>query len=226
MRDAAVIAVLLLLLASSHMLLSSPRIRPRLVARLGERRFLAAYSVVALLFFVPLFHHYFTHRHVGPQLWAVPDSDAAVVPLEFGNAIGLVMLVAGLWNQRLAPFAGKPREEPTGVHRITRHPVFMGTSVMALTHAIPNGYASDVAFFGGIAVFSLVNCRYQDLRKLAAGDPAFRRFHAATSFVPFARRGALRGLREMPPLAVIVGIVVAVAVRCLHPSTGGCGLFG
>ena len=226
MKDAAVIVALVLLLASSHMLLSSPPIRARLVARLGERRFLAAYSVVALVFFVPLFHHYFTHRHLGPQLWAVPDSGTVEVLLVFANATGLVMLVAGLWNQRLAPFKGKPREEPTGVYRITRHPVFMGTSVMALVHAIPNGYGSDVAFFGGIAVFSLVSCRYQDLRKLAAGDPAFRRFYAATSFLPFAGRGAMRGLRELPPLAVMVGIAVAAAVRCLHPSTGGCGVFG
>ena len=55
MKDAAVIAALVLLLASSHMLLSSRKIRPRLVARLGEKGFLAAYSVVALVFFVPLF---------------------------------------------------------------------------------------------------------------------------------------------------------------------------
>ena len=74
MKDTAVIVVLLLLLASSHMLLSSRTIRARLVARFGEKRFLAAYSVVALLFFVPLFYHYFTHRHLGPQLCAVPAS--------------------------------------------------------------------------------------------------------------------------------------------------------
>ena len=139
MKDTVVIAVLLLLFASSHLLLSSRSIRVRLVARLGERRFLAAYSVVALVFFVPLFYHYFTHRHLGPQLWAVPDSDAVVVLLSLANATGLVMPVAGLLNQGPAPFAGKSLEDPAGVHRITRHPVFMGTSVMALTHAIPNG---------------------------------------------------------------------------------------
>ena len=77
------------------MLLSSRSIRARLVARLGEKRFLAAYSIVALMFFVPLFYHYFTHRHLGPQLWAVPDADAVVAFLELANAIGLVMLVAG-----------------------------------------------------------------------------------------------------------------------------------
>ena len=75
----------------------------------------------------------------------------------------------------------------------------MGVSVMALAHAVPNGHASDVAFFGGIAVFSLVSCRLQDLRKLAAGDPAYQRFHAATSFLPFTGRGAVRGLLELPP---------------------------
>ena len=226
MKDTAVIVVLLLLLASSHMLLSSRTIRARMVARFGEKRFLAAYSVVALLFFVPLFYHYFTHRHLGPQLWAVPASGTVEWLLGLANAIGLVMLAAGLLNPGPASLAGKPCEEPTGVHRITRHPVFMGVSAMALAHAIPNGHASDVAFFGGIAVFSLVGCRHQDLRKLAAGDPAYERFHAATSFLPFTGRGAMRGLMELPPLAVIVGIVVALVARCLHPSIGGCGVFG
>ena len=226
MKDTAVIVVLLLLLASSHMLLSSRTIRARLVARFGRKRFLAAYSAVALMFFVPLFYHYFTHRHLGPQLWAVPASDTVEWLLGLANAIGLVMLTAGLLNPGPASITGKPREEPTGVHRITRHPVFMGVSVMAVAHAIPNGHATDVAFFGGIAVFALVSCRHQDLRKLAAGDPAYKRFHAATSFLPFTSRGAMRGLMELPPLAVIVGIVVALVARCLHPSIGGCGVFG
>ena len=226
MKETAVVIVLMLLFASSHMLLASRTFRPRLVARLGERRFRAAYALVALAFFVPLCWYYLTHRHVGPVLWDVPDSDVVEVLLHLVNAMGLVMLVAGLTNPGPASLTGKPRDEPTGVNRITRHPVFMGTSAMALAHAVPNGHASDVAFFGGIAVFALVSCRHQDLRKLAGGDPAFKRFHAATSFLPFAGRGAMRGLRELPPLAVVVGVVLAAGARCLHPSTGGCGLFG
>ena len=224
MKDTAIIAVLVLGLASSHMLLSSRRVRPRLAARLGERAFLAAYSLIALVFFVPLFHHYFTHRHLGPRLWAVPDSGAVTAVLALANAVGVVMLVSGLFKQGPAPFARKPLEAPTGVHRITRHPVFMGVTLMALTHAVANGHASDVAFFGGLAVFSLVSCRYQDRRKLAGGDPGFRRFHAATTFLPFAGRGAMRGLAELSPRAVGVGLAIAVVARCLHPSVGGCGL--
>ena len=86
------------------------------------------------------------------------------------------------------------------MYRITRHPVFMGVPVMALAHTIANGHASDVAFFDSFGLFSLVGCWHQNLRKLAAGDSAGKRLHAATSFLPFAGRGAIRSLRELPPL--------------------------
>ena len=162
MKDTAVIVVLVLLLASSHVLLSSRTVRARLVAQLGEKPFLAAYSVVALVFFVPLVLFYRTHRHLGPQLWSVPATDTVQALLILANATGVVMLVAGVMDPGPGSFFGKPREEPIGIHRITRHPVFMGMSVMAVVHAIANGHASDVAFFGGLAVFSLAGCGHQD----------------------------------------------------------------
>ena len=155
----------------------------------------------------------------------LPDSGPVGLALVLANAVGVVMLLAGILDPGPASFMGKPREEPTGVYRITRHPVFMGVTVMALAHTIANGHASDVAFFSGLAAFSLAGCWRQDLRKLAAGDPAYERFHAATAFLPFTRRGAMRGLRELSPLAVITGIALALAARCLHPSAGGCGVF-
>ena len=37
---------------------------------------------------------------------------------------------------------------------------------------------------------------------------------------------AMRGLMELPPPAVVIGIALAVAAHCLHPSTGNCGVFG
>ena len=222
MKDTAIIGALVLLLASSHMLLSSRAIRARLVARLGAKPFLAAYSVVALTFTVPLFYYYFTHRHLGPQLWAVPDSGLVELALVLANVTGLVMLIVGLLDPGPAAFMGKPREEPTGVYRITRHPTFAGVTLMALAHTIANGYPSDVAFFGGIGLFSLVGCWHQDRRKLASDDPTFKRFHDATAFVPFTRRGTLRGLRELSPLAAVIGIGIALVARCLHP--GACGV--
>ena len=76
----------------------------------------SGYSVVALLFFVPLFYHYFTHRHLGPQLWAVPASGTVEWLLGLANAIGLVLLVAG---PLLKPVPGSvtrtPREPRTAL---------------------------------------------------------------------------------------------------------------
>lgn len=221
MKDTAIVVVLLLLFASSHMLLSGRTIRARLVARLGDERFRAAYSVTALVFFAPLVYYYLTHRHAGPLLWSVPDSGAVEFLLVLANVVGFVLLVAGVMPPRPGSAADTPRDEPDGAHRITRHPVFMGLGIWALAHVIANGHASDVAFFGGLVVFVLVGSRHQDRRKLAAGDPRFERFHAATSFLPFTGKGALRGLMELPPMAVIVGIVVALIARYLHPSIGG-----
>ena len=221
MRDTAVILVLLLLFAASHMLLSSRAIRARLVARLGDLRFQIVYSIVALVFFLPLLYYYFTHLHAGPRLWSVPDSAAVEFVLVFANVIGFVLAVAGVMTPSPASLTGTPSDQPTGVHKITRHAVFMGMGIWALAHLVANGYASDVAFFGGIVVFVLVGSWHQDRRKLAAGDPRFERFHAATSFIPFTGRDAMRGLMELPPLAAIIGVVIALVARYLHPSIGG-----
>lgn len=221
MKDTAVIVVLLLLFASSHMLLSSRTIRARLVARFGDKRFQAAYSIVALAFFVPLVYYYFTHRHAGPLLWSVPDSGAVEFLLVLANLMGFVLLVAGIMTPSPASVTGTPRDEPSGVQKITRHAVFMGMGIWALAHTISNGYASDIAFFGGIVAFVLIGSWHQDRRKLAGGDARFERFHAATAFIPFTGREALRGLMELPPVAVVIAVIAALVVRYLHPAIGG-----
>ena len=220
MKDTAVIIVLLLLFAASHMLLSSRAIRASLVARLGDRTFLVVYSTVALVLFAPLVYYYLTHLHSGPLLWSVPATGAVEFVLVLANVVGFVLAVAGVMTPSPASVGGTPVDEPRGAHRITRHAVFMGMGIWALAHLVANGFASDVAFFGGIVLFVLVGSWHQDRRKLAGGDPRFERFHAATAFIPFTRRGALRGLMELPPLAVIIGIAVALVARYLHPSIG------
>ena len=184
-------------------------------------RFQVVYSVVALGFFIPLLYYYFTHLHAGPLLWSVADSGAVEFVLVLANVIGFVLAVAGVMTPSPASITGTASDQPTGVHRITRHAVFMGMGIWALAHAIANGYASDVAFFGGLVVFVLVGSWHQDRRKIAAGDPRFERFHAATAFIPFTGREGLRGLMELPPLAAIIGVAIALVARYLHPPIGG-----
>lgn len=220
MKDAVIVLVLLLLFASSHMVLSSQAVRAGLIARLGEKKFTIMYSCVAFASFGPLVYYYFTHRHAGPLLWSAPDSVVVESLLALVNVLGFVLTVAGIMTPSPAAVGGAPRDTPSGVHLITRHALFMGLGLIALAHTVSNGYASDVAFFGGLVAFVVVGSWHQDRRKLAAGDPRFQRFHAATAFIPFTSRTALRGLMELPPLAAIIGVVAALVVRYLHPSIG------
>jgi len=107
-----------------------------------------------------------------------------------------------------------------GVVRITRHALFMGIAVWAVGHVIVNGWLSDVLFFGGFAVFSVVGAAHQDARKRVTDHERLRAFFAETSMLPFA---AIVGGRtefvaaEIPVLGVAVGAAAAVGLYLAHP---------
>lgn len=218
MDVALTIAGLWLLFGVSHMLLSSARLRPRLVATLSERGFQGVYSLVALAIFVPLVWTYFGHKHAGPHLFylgGVTGMRGLVYAL---MGVAFALLVAG--TLRPSPASVAPgRPEPAGVLRVTRHPVLMGMGLFGLAHLLAASVnASELAFFAGFPLFTLIGARHQDARKLASGGEAFRRFHAETVFLPFSAPDQLpRALRE-DARAIAIGIAVAVLVRWFHPQ--------
>jgi len=128
----------------------------------------------------------------------------------------LVLVAASLL--RPSPAAVAPgKTDVAGVYRVTRHPLVLGLALLFALHLVPNASAADVAFFGGFVAFALAGAWHQDARKLVSGPPGFAAFHAGTSFLPFARRGALRGLRELPLAAWVLGLALAAFARWWHP---------
>ena len=206
--------------AGSHMGLSSPPVRSRLVAKLGETPFLGLHSLVAFAFFVPLVWVYFANKHAGPLLWGRPGSPLVVWLVQLGMAVAFVLVASSL-AQPNPSLVGSKGGEARGVFRIARHPLFMGIALFGALHLVVNGAASDVVFFGGMLVFSLVGSRHQDQRKLAANVPGYREFVAATPFLPFTGRETLRGLRELPPLGVAIGVGLTVVLRVFHATLFG-----
>jgi uncharacterized membrane protein len=219
MSPAARIVLLWTAFAVSHIVLSSAPVRARLIAWLGERAFLGLYSLIALAIFVPLVWIYFTHKHAGTALWNVRVGDALYWLIYVGMGVAFVLLVSSFVQP--APSSMAPsRPEPRGAHFLTRHPLLMALLLFGLLHLIPNGFASDVAFFGGFVVFVLIGAWHQDQRKRAA-SPAYDAFCRQTPFLPFTGRQTLRGLREMPPLAVALGVALTVLIRTLHGALFG-----
>jgi uncharacterized membrane protein len=219
MSPLTTIVLLWLGFAGSHLLLSSVPVRRRLVARMGEQPFRGLYSLVAFAFFIPLVVTYFTHKHAGPVLWMLPHGPVLTTTVYVVMGFAFVLIAAGLMQPSPA-FVVPGDATPRAVHRITRHPVMMGLALIGLAHLLPNGGATDVAFFGGLVLFALIGSAHQDRRKLASGDERFRRFYEATPFFPFTGRAAPGGLGGLVPAAA-VGVAAACIVRYFHASWFG-----
>lgn len=220
MEPAVGVALLWAAFTVTHVGLSSLRLRPRLVGALGEVGFVALYSVIALGIFVPLMWLYFTSKHAGALLWYLPRGPLLTSVVYLGMGIALVLFVSSFVQPSpagMAPAALTPR----GVQRITRHPLVMAFVVFGLVHLLPNGSTADVAFFGGFAAFALLGAAHQDRRKLVTGPPGYRDFYQHTPFFPFTGRDTLKGLRELSPIAVLGGLLLAAVVRFFHSAWFG-----
>jgi uncharacterized membrane protein len=217
------IVLLWLAFAASHIVLSSLTLRPRLVRVLGEKGFLGVYSLIALVIFVSMVSVYFDNKHSGALLWSVGMTPSLVGLVWILMGVAVVLLVAGIVTASPASMsvaAGKS-VELRGVHYITRHAVFMSAGLFGLAHLIPNGFASDVAFFAGFPIFAVIGSLHQDQRKLVTDAKRYPEFHAATPLIPFTGKRTLRGLRELSPIAYGLGIGLAVTFRYFHAQWFG-----
>jgi uncharacterized membrane protein len=220
MGATATILLLWLAFAATHMGLSSNRLRPQLVARLGERPFLALYSLVSLVIFVPLIRVYFANKHAGPLLWDLGEIPGLEWLMFAGMAVAFALVVSG--GVQMSPASLAPgNAEVKGVFRITRHPLFMGVGLYGLLHLLVVAVnTSELVFFGGFLVFTIAGCRHQDQRKLVTLGDDYRRFHEQTPFLPGSRGGFLRGVAERP-IPMVIGVLVAAVLRYFHANLFG-----
>ena len=221
MDTALLIAALWLAFAGSHMMLSSRGLRPRIVSALGdERRFQGLYSAIALAIFVPLVAIYFRHKHEGPYLGSLAGVPGLRWLMYAGMAVAFALLVASL--VRPSPASIVPgKAEVVGVFHVTRHPLLMSLGLFGLLHlCVAAVHATELAFFVGFPLFTVIGARHQDGRKLAA-NPDFKRFYEATPFLPFSRpSGLLTAVREQP-FPIAIGVALTAVVRWFHPALFG-----
>jgi uncharacterized membrane protein len=208
----------------SHVLLSSTRLRGSLRDQLGERGFLAVYSVTALVIFA-----WFVAAYAGAptivlwprQVWT------ALVPVAI-MPLATILLVAG-YSTRNPTAVGMERsaraDDPApGLLRVTRHPIMWAIGLWAISHLVANGDVSSLLFFGSIAALALGGTMLIDRKKQLALGSNWPRLAEITSNVPFAAlvagRTRLRW-REIGVLRIAAGLLLYAVLYLAHPIITG-----
>jgi len=209
---ASLVAANLAFVVGGHFVLSHP-LRAPLVRTLGEKGFLAVYSLVniALLAWIAA-----AFRGVGPggaELWngkaQLPWVAASVL-----TVIAVVLLIGSLRGNPALPDTGMEavrKAEARGVFAVTRHPMMWGIAIWALAHIMiaPNVRTTITA--GSMAVLALLGAHLQDRKKQSLLGEAWLAWEARTSFWP--RWGAL--LRVGPAIWGM-GVALWLALTWAH----------
>jgi len=216
-------------LIASHYGISSTPLRGWLVDRLGERAYLAVYSVIALVAIVWLSIAYARAPYVdlGPFApWM------ALVPLLL-MPVALIFLVGGVSSPNPtavgAPDTFDQEDAARGILRMTRHPVMWAIALFALSHMVANGDLASVVFFGTFAALALIGTLLLDRKYAARRGADWRRFAEVTSNVPFGAIAAGRQrivFEEIGWVRIGAAFALYLALLALHPWLFGVSPMG
>jgi uncharacterized membrane protein len=208
----------------SHVVLSSTWLRGSLRDQLGERGFLAVYSLTAAVTFAWFLVAY-SHAPIlplWPRQWWTALFPVTVMPL------ATVLLIAGYTTPNpttvgMERFARADDPAP-GILRVTRHPVMWAIGLWAISHIAANGDLRSLLFFGAFAVLSLGGTVLIDRKKQLALGSNWARLAEVTSNVPFAAlvggRTRLRW-RDISLLRVIAGLLLYAVLYRGHAIIAG-----
>lgn len=205
---------------ATHFVSSTP-LRGALAGAMGEKTYQAVYSLVAFATLGWMIWAYGKApvEVLWPGLRLVP---AVVMPFAF------ILIACGLLS-RNPTLAGagrllKREDAASGILRVTRHPMMWGFALWAGAHILARGELKATVFFGSFLVLALLGALSIDRRRAASAGEDWKRFAAATSFVPFAAIAAGRNrfvAAEIGWRNPAIGLALYALVFWFHPVLFG-----
>ena len=204
------IAILCFIL--THAIPAHKPLRAQLVRAMGQKMYIALYSMMSTAVLIWLGFAYVAAPYV--EVWNLGEG-ARWLPL-LVMPFACILLVGGLAqpNPLSLSFADAARfdAERPGIVAISRHPVIWAIGLWAASHMVPNGDAAALMMFSLLLLSGLMGPISLDAKRRARlGEEHWQRLAARTSNVPllavFSGKSPPRGL-GIVPLAGGLGLYV------------------
>jgi uncharacterized membrane protein len=217
------LALAAILFVGGHFLLSHP-LRAPLIRAMGRLPFAGFYSLVVGLGFAWMILAYGHAPYI--ELWG--KTEWFRWPLVVLMLPAAILIVAGLTTPNPGLFMSEGAlDRPNaagGIFAITRHPSNWGYGLWGAGHLVMNGDVATVILGGSIAFLAIVGSFAQEKRKERELGEGWRRYEAATSFLPFAAIAAGRAhfsLQEIGWLRILGGVLLWAALLHFHHDITG-----
>ena len=196
----------------THFLLSHPLRRP-LSRRLGGAAFQGVYSLIALILFGAMIYFYRVIGREPERLWDAGDAGWIAGTLLMWLAA--ILLVGSFIKNPALVGAKGSTGGPSGVFRITRHPMMWSIAIWAGVHLMIIAAPKALVFDGALLILALGGAAGQDAKKARQFGEAWHEWTAQTAFIPFTR-----GVSNPGAVALIGGTLLFVAATWAHGAIG------
>jgi uncharacterized membrane protein len=169
----------------AHLGISSTPLRDQVVRSVGERPYLALFSLTAFATLAWLVLAYRAAPFL--PLWGVPYVSRYLPAIVMLPALFLLVCSLTAPNPTAvgqSPDADAP-EPATGILRVTRHPFMWAVGLWAVVHVIVNGDEASLVLFGTMAILAFWGSALIDAKRSRASQPGWGVFLQRTSNIPF-----------------------------------------
>lgn len=198
----AMLALGMIAFIGTHLLMSHP-LRTGMVRQFGQGGFMVLYSLISIITFSGAVIA-FGKASPAPQLW----DGQAMVPWVLASLLTLVasaLFLASLAGNPALPgidISGLSTRLPTGVFKVTRHPMMSAFTLWGVAHIIVAPSARTIILAGGVILLAVVGSRGQDAKKAKLYGQDWRVWMKRTTFLPDQTKFGHLGLYWVATLPV------------------------